>query len=51
MDAVNDALRVLPPAQRKVVKAQVFGGMGFRQIAEATGDGIAGLDPEEAIYV
>ena len=40
LDAVNDALRVLPPAQRKVVEAQVFGGMSFRQIAEATGESI-----------
>ena len=40
VDAVNDALRVLPPAQRKVVEAQVFGGMSFRQIAEATGESI-----------
>jgi RNA polymerase sigma factor (sigma-70 family) len=40
VDAVNDALRVLPLAQRKVVEAQVFGGMSFRQIAEATGESI-----------
>ena len=40
VDAVNDALRVLPPAQRKVLEAQVFGGMSFRQIAEATGESI-----------
>ena len=40
VDAVNDALRVLPPAQRKVVEAQVFGGMSFRQIADATGESI-----------
>ena len=40
VDAVNDALRALPPAQRRVVEAQVFGGMSFRQIAEATGESI-----------
>ena len=40
VDALNDALRVLPPAQRRVVEAQVFGGMSFRQIAEATGESI-----------
>ena len=40
VDAVNDALHVLPAAQRRVVEAQVFGGMSFRQIAEATGESI-----------
>ena len=40
MDALNDALRVLPDAQRQVVEAQVFGGLTFRQIAEATGESI-----------
>ena len=40
VDAVNDALRALPPAQRRVVEAQVFGGMTFREIAEATGESI-----------
>ena len=40
MDALNDALRVLPAAQRRVVEAQVFGGMSFREIAEATGESI-----------
>jgi RNA polymerase sigma factor (sigma-70 family) len=40
VDAVNDALRALPPAQRKVVEAQVFGGMSFQQIADATGESI-----------
>jgi RNA polymerase sigma factor (sigma-70 family) len=37
MDAVNDAISVLPPAQRTVVEAQVFGGKSFREIADATG--------------
>jgi len=40
VDAINDAMHVLPPAQRRVVEAQVFGGMSFRQIAEATGESI-----------
>jgi RNA polymerase sigma factor (sigma-70 family) len=39
-DALNDALRVLPVAQRRVVEAQVFGGMSFRELAEATGESI-----------
>lgn len=40
VDAVNDAMRALPPAQRRVVEAQVFGGLTFRQIADATGESI-----------
>jgi RNA polymerase sigma factor (sigma-70 family) len=40
IDALNDALRVLPAAQRRVVEAQVFGGRSFREIAEATGESI-----------
>jgi len=39
-DAINDALRVLPVAQRQVVEAQVFGGLTFREIATATGESI-----------
>jgi len=39
-DALNDAMRALPTEQRRVVEAQVFGGMTFRQIAEATGESI-----------
>ena len=39
-DALNDALRALPPKQRRVVEAQVFGGLSFSQIAEATGESI-----------
>ncbi len=39
-DALNDALRALPAAQRRVVEAQVFGGQSFREIAEATGESI-----------
>lgn len=40
IDALNDALRALPAAQRKVVEAQVFGGMTFREIAKTTGESI-----------
>lgn len=40
MDALNDALRALPKEQRRVVEAQVFGGLTFRQIAEASGESI-----------
>ncbi len=40
VDALNDALRVLPAAQRRVVEAQVFGGQTFREIAAATGESI-----------
>jgi RNA polymerase sigma factor (sigma-70 family) len=40
LEALNDALRVLPAAQRRVVEAQVFGGLSFREIAEATGESI-----------
>jgi RNA polymerase sigma factor (sigma-70 family) len=40
IDALNDALRALPAAQRQVVEAQVFGGLTFREIAEATGESI-----------
>ena len=40
MDALDDALRALPAAQRRVLEAQVFGGLTFRQIAEETGENI-----------
>jgi RNA polymerase sigma factor (sigma-70 family) len=40
MDALNDALRALPAPQRRVVEAQVFGGLTFREIAQATGESI-----------
>ncbi|MEW5814490.1 MAG: RNA polymerase sigma factor [Spirochaetota bacterium] len=40
VDALNDALRALPAAQRQVVEAQVFGGLTFREIADATGESI-----------
>lgn len=40
LDALDDALRALPVKERKVLEAQVFGGMTFREIAEATGESI-----------
>lgn len=40
VDALNDALKALPVAQRKVVEAQVFGGQSFVEIAEATGENV-----------
>ncbi len=40
VDALNDALRALPTEQRRVVESQVFGGLTFREIAEATGESI-----------
>lgn len=40
IDALNDALLELPRSQRKVIEAQVFGGMTFREISEATGESI-----------
>jgi RNA polymerase sigma factor (sigma-70 family) len=40
VDALNDALRALPAKQRRVVEAQVFGGLTFREIAESTGESI-----------
>jgi RNA polymerase sigma factor (sigma-70 family) len=40
MDALNDAFRALPPAQRRVIEAQVFGGQTFREMAERTGESI-----------
>jgi RNA polymerase sigma factor (sigma-70 family) len=39
-DAVNDALRLLPSDQRRVVEAQVFGGLTFREMAEASGESV-----------
>ena len=40
LDALNDALRLLPVEQRRVLEAQVFGGLSFRQIADRTGESI-----------
>jgi RNA polymerase sigma factor (sigma-70 family) len=39
-DALDDAIKALPAPQRKVIEAQVFGGMTFREIAERTGESI-----------
>jgi len=40
VEALNDALAVLPVEQRQVVEAQVFGGQTFKEISEKTGIGI-----------
>jgi len=40
VDALNDALKMLPSPQRKVVEDQVFRGMTFREIAQITGESI-----------
>lgn len=40
LDALNDALRLLPSDQKKVIEAQVFGGLTFREIAAQTGQSI-----------
>lgn len=40
MDALDDAIRALPAPQRRVIEAQVFGGMTFREIAALTGESI-----------
>jgi DNA-directed RNA polymerase specialized sigma24 family protein len=40
MDALDDAMKALPNDQRQVVEAQVFGGLTFREIAQATGESI-----------
>jgi RNA polymerase sigma factor (sigma-70 family) len=40
VDALHDALRSLPREQRWVVEAQVFRGLSFREIAQATGESI-----------
>ena len=37
VDALNDAIRVLPAEQRRVIEAQVFGGQTFQAMARATG--------------
>jgi RNA polymerase sigma factor (sigma-70 family) len=39
-DALDDAMKALPAPQRRVVEAQVFGGMTFREIAERDGESI-----------
>jgi RNA polymerase sigma factor (sigma-70 family) len=40
LDALDDAIKALPPEQRRVIEAQVFGGRTFREIAETTGESI-----------
>ncbi len=40
VDALYDAVRGLPTAQRSVVEAQVFRGLTFQQIAAATGESV-----------
>ena len=40
VDALDAAMKALPPPQRCVLEAQVFGGMTFREIAESTGENI-----------
>jgi RNA polymerase sigma factor (sigma-70 family) len=39
-DALNEAMRALPDEQRRVVEAQVFGGLTFREIALESGESI-----------
>jgi RNA polymerase sigma factor (sigma-70 family) len=40
VEALNDAIRLLPAPQRRVVEAQVFGGKTFREISEAKGESV-----------
>jgi RNA polymerase sigma factor (sigma-70 family) len=40
IDALYDAVRALPPPQRRVIEAQVFRGLTAQEIADATGVGI-----------
>ncbi|MDA3811166.1 MAG: RNA polymerase sigma factor [Spirochaetaceae bacterium] len=40
VEALDEALKSLPAAQRKVVEAQVFGGQTFAELAAATGESI-----------
>ncbi len=40
VDALNSALKALPGPQRKVMEAQVFGGLTFREISQSTGESI-----------
>ena len=40
IDALDAAMKSLPPSQRKVVEAQVFGGKTFAQLAKETGENI-----------
>ncbi|MBN2659602.1 MAG: sigma-70 family RNA polymerase sigma factor [Spirochaetales bacterium] len=40
VEALDTAIKTLPEKQRKVVEAQVFGGMTFTELAESTGESI-----------
>jgi RNA polymerase sigma factor (sigma-70 family) len=40
LDALDDAMRALPDEQRRVIEAQVFGGLTFREIAAESGESI-----------
>lgn len=40
LEALNTAIKALPSDQRKVVEAQVFGGLTFREISESSGESI-----------
>jgi len=40
LEALNDAIKTLPAEQRKVIEAQVFGGISFREMAERSGESI-----------
>ncbi len=40
VEALDDAMKALPEAQRKVVEAQVFGGKTFAEMARQTGQSI-----------
>ncbi len=40
VDALDEAMKSLPPAQRKVLEAQVFGARTFAELAGETGESI-----------
>ncbi len=40
VEAMDEAMKILPEAQRKVVEAQVFGGKTFAELAKITGESI-----------
>lgn len=49
--ALNDAIAALPKEQRAVIRAQVFKGLSFREIAERTGIPIDTLTARKAYAV
>lgn len=51
VDALHDAIALLPPEQRKVVEAQVFGGKSFREIAQASGESVDTLSARKRYAV